>query len=694
MFTVSEKLKKSTCIRYFVIYAFTAVFFLLILTSLFFLQVKDGKQYRSMSDARLSLSVPIAAPRGEITDRYGRPFVTNRIGYFVVIQKINETLEERNRSVLNLCKLLTEQGSVAAYQDELPISFDSPFRFRFSTDGSQQEQENRFKAENGFDETDTAADVLNNLCKKFEIDEGCTSEEKRLIAGVRFGMKKNGFSVTTPYTVLEDADIETVTKVKEHADLFPNVAVYERPVREYLYPETATHILGRVGKISSDEYERLKNEGYGRNDNIGKQGVEKAFEQYLRGTNGVSGAERNIDGRTVRFVQSKDTVPGNSVMLTLDLDLQIAAEQTLKETAEETKSSSSSENGGAIVAIDVNSGEILAAASYPTYNAAKFSENYREMAEDSSAPMFNRAFAGLYEPGSTFKPIAAVAAIDSGALSPNEKIETKGEYHYLDSTFKCNIFRTKGTNHGTINVSEAIGVSCNYFFYEVGRRTGIEKIAETAEKFGLGDLTGAELLGEEAKGNIATPENRKNNGGKWYPGDVLQAAIGQSDNLFSPLALANYAATLANGGTNYKTRLLKAVKSTADARIIKSASPEIRQTADVSKEALTAVKDGMLKVTEPGGTAYSVFSNFPVAVAGKTGSAQVHGGTNGLFIGYAPAEDPQIAVSVVLENSDSGIKAAKAAREVLASYFEKPSAHNDKTKQTATTEEAPYRLLP
>ena len=687
---MNRNLKKSTRRRYFVLYVFAAVFFVMIFTRLFSLQLKSGKQYRSVSDARLSLSVPVIAPRGEITDRYGRPFVTNRTGYFVVLEKVNETTQERHASILNVLKILTEKGSTAEYEDSLPISFDSPFRFQYpKEEKNKAEQEKKFKTENGFDENSTAADVMNALCEKYKIDDNYSNKEKRLSAGVRFGMEKNGFSVSAPYTILEDADMETVTKIKEHADLFPSVAVHERPVREYLYPQTATHILGRVGKISSTEYDQLKNSGYGRNDYIGKQGAEKAFEQYLRGTDGVSSIERKIDGESTNFIESVDPIPGNTVILTLDLDLQLAAEQTLKKTVEETKSSASSKNGGSVVAVDVNSGEILATASYPTYDITEFSEKYNEMAEDPSKPMFNRALSGLYEPGSTFKPITTIAAIDSGVLKPDEIMETKGEYKYLDRTFKCNIFRTKGITHGTINVSEAIGVSCNYFFYEVGRRTGIEKIAETAEKFGLGSLTGVELSGEEAKGKIATPENREQNGGKWYPGDVLQAAIGQSDNLFSPLALANYTATLANGGTNYKTKLLKAVKSETDETILKSAQPQINQMAGASKEALTAVKDGMLKVTEPGGTAYSVFAGLPVSVAGKTGSAQVPGGTNGLFVGYAPAENPQIAVSVVLENGDSGTKAARVAREVLESYFEKP-----KTDDKKPTEEKPYTLLP
>ncbi|MBO5930081.1 MAG: penicillin-binding protein A, partial [Clostridia bacterium] len=383
-------------------------------------------------------------------------------------------------------------------------------------------------------------------------------------------------------------------------------------------------------------------------------------------------------------------IPGNTVMLTLDLDLQIATEAALAKGVLEATSQNAAQRGGAAVVIGVHSGEILAAASFPTYDLTQFHNQYSQLAKDAGKPMFHRAFSGEYEPGSTFKPITAIAAIDSGKLGANETIKTRGVYHYLDRTFQCNLYRTKKQTHGTINVSEALGSSCNYFFYEAGRRVGIEPIAETAGRFGLGSKTGVELSFEETAGKLATPSARESAGKAWYPGDVLQAAIGQSDNLFSPLQLANYAATLANGGTNYRTTLLKAVKSAADETILQASTPEVRQLAGASDKALAAVKKGMLQATTGGGTAYSVFSDFPIAVAGKTGSAQVKDGTNGLFICYAPAENPQIAVSVVLEKGDSGTKAAAVAKEILQAYFKAPQDEN----QEIYAEEAPYTLLP
>lgn len=668
--------------RFFVLYGVATTFFVIIVLTLFSMQIENGACYRSESDAKLMLSKSVTAPRGEIVDRYGRPLVTNRTGYFVEFLKKDTERTEQNQSFLNLIHVLGDRRDVC--RDLLPISDFPPFSFE-DQESKEKEKIAQIKEKNGLDTKTTAQDVLDALCKRYNIDASYTKEEQRLLCGLWYSAELEGLSLSTPFVLIEDADPTTVVCIKENASLFPEIAIAERFVREYCYPETAVHLLGRVGKISSEEYDARKNDGYKQNDYVGKQGAEKAFESYLRGEDGIRGITKDIAGKHVQFADSKDPISGNTVMLTVDIELQLASEEALASAQAEN----GGKDGGAAVVIDVNSGEILASASYPTYDITQFQKNYTRLANDKSKPMFNRAFAGLYEPGSTFKPITAIAAIDGGALEAKETIRTKGEYRYLDRTFRCHLFRTKKETHGTIDVSRALGVSCNYFFYEVGRRTGIEAISRTAELYGLGSLTGAELLGEEAKGKMATPENRKMSGGTWYPGDVLQAAIGQSDSLFTPLQLANYAATLANGGTNYKTTLLKAVKSPRDLTIIKESTPEIRQKTGTSVQALGAVKAGMLQVTNKGGTAYSVFSDFPVSVAGKTGSAQVKNGTNGLFICYAPAENPQIAVSVVLENGDSGTKAAQVARKILKQYFEKAEIGEQEK-----TEDAFYTLLP
>jgi len=473
-------------------------------------------------------------------------------------------------------------------------------------------------------------------------------------------LKHQGFSYNNPFVFSEDADAKTITKIKETPDKFPCVEVLTAPVREYFYPDTAVHLLGRCGLISKEEFEKLS--GYSRDDTVGKQGAEKAFEEILRGTDGVRAKEKYTNKTTKKFVKDIEPLSGKNIFLTIDLNLQKAAEDALSDVIK----NSSGAVGGAVVVTDVNSGEVLAIASNPEYNLDEFNKNYKELSKNKNKPFFNRSLSGLYEPGSTFKPITAIAALESGELSHSETIKTLGKYEYYDRVFKCNIYREKGKTHGKIDVAEALGVSCNYFFYELGKRVGIDKISDLAKDFGLGSATGIELTQEEAIGTIATPKNRKEHGGYWYAGDALQAAIGQSDNRFTPIALCNYAATLANGGTLYAAHVLKGVKDN-DGKISYT-EPKIINSLDILPKTLQTIREGMFLVTKSG-TAKDVFSDFPQDIAGKTGTAQVNKRTNGLFIGYAPINNPEIAFCVVVEGGASGNQAAKVAKRVLTEYF-------------------------
>ena len=473
-------------------------------------------------------------------------------------------------------------------------------------------------------------------------------------------LKHQGFSYNNPFVFSEDADAKTITKIKETPDKFPCVEILTAPVREYFYPDTAVHLLGRCGLISKEEFEKLS--GYSRDDTVGKQGAEKAFEEILRGTDGVRAKEKYTNKTTKKFVKDIEPLSGKNIFLTIDLNLQKAAEDALSDVIK----NSSGAVGGAVVVTDVNSGEVLAIASNPEYNLDEFNKNYKELSKNKNKPFFNRSLSGLYEPGSTFKPITAIAALESGELSHSETIKTLGKYEYYDRVFKCNIYREKGKTHGKIDVAEALGVSCNYFFYELGKRVGIDKISDLAKDFGLGSATGIELTQEEAIGTIATPKNRKEHGGYWYAGDALQAAIGQSDNRFTPIALCNYAATLANGGTLYAAHVLKGVKDN-DGKISYT-EPKIINSLDILPKTLQTIREGMFLVTKSG-TAKDVFSDFPQDIAGKTGTAQVNKRTNGLFIGYAPINNPEIAFCVVVEGGASGNQAAKVAKRVLTEYF-------------------------
>ncbi len=665
-----KQLKKRCLVLYVLIFLLTAA----AVSRLFYLQIIEGENYRAISDSRLARNIPIKAPRGEILDRYGRALVTNRVGYTVAIAKINDDKQALNQVILNMANLFTERQ--LEYEDSFPISATEPFVFTFSgaDESAQQAAAQQFISERKYPADITAAGVIEKYKKKYDIADSFSPEEARRIAGIRYEMEKRNFSSNNAYVFASDVDIETITTIKEKREQFFCVTVYSEPIRQYTSGTLAAHILGRVGIINPEEYAQLKDQGYGMNDYLGKQGAEKAFESYLRGTDGTNSIERKIREGETELVYSRAPVPGNSVLLTIDRDLQQAAEESLERNIKKIAATARYGSGhdacaGAAVALDLNSGELLAIASYPTYAPERFNEDYNQLYQDPNYPMLNRALNGVYEPGSTFKLCTALAALEGGFVTPTERITTTGVYNYLGHDFMCNIYRTSRGNHGTINISQAIQHSCNYFFYEMGRRMGIEPIESYAHQMGLGEYTGIELTGEEAKGQVAGPSLRKQNGREWYPGDVLQAAIGQSDNLFTPLQIANYVATLANGGTNYEVHLLKAVKSNAEDSIAMQNAPKIRNQISVKQENLQAVLAGMQLATSEG-TASAAFADFPFKTGGKTGSAQVsRGSSNGIYVGYAPYDNPQIAVAVVVEHGGSGGNASYIARDIFWQYF-------------------------
>ncbi len=665
-----SQLKKRSAVLYLLI----CVMVITTVGRLFFLQIMQGGNYRAISDSRLARNIPVKAPRGEILDRYGRPMVTNREGYTVAIAKINDDTAALNRVILNMANLFSERE--LTYEDTFPISKTAPYTYTFDK-GSDKENRKAiqaFLAEHSYPADTTALGVLQKYKERYEIDVAYSMEEVRRIAGIRYEMRKRNFSSNNAYIFAQDVDIETVTRIKENRDDFFCVTVYSEPIREYTGGTMAAHILGYVGIINPDEYALLEEKGYGMNDYLGKQGIEKVFEEYLRGTDGASSIERKLDEGETEVVYSRDPIPGHSVMLTIDRDLQWVAEESLERNIKTIAANATHGNGhdafaGAAVAIDLNSGEVLACASYPTYDPASFNKDYGKLLSDPQNPLLNRAINGLYEPGSTFKLCTALAALENGVTKPDEVINTTGVYRYLNHDFMCNIYRTQGGNHGLINISQAIQHSCNYYFYEMGKRLGIEPIQTFAQKLGLGEYTGLELEGEEAKGQVASPELREKNGREWYPGDVLQTAIGQSDNLFTPIQLANFVATLANGGTNYEAHLLKAVKSNTEDKIIKETKPKIKNQIKIKEENLDAVLAGMLLATSEG-TASASFADFPFKTGGKTGSAQVaNGSSNGIYVGYAPYDNPQIAVAIVIQHGASGGNASRVARDIFWQYF-------------------------
>lgn len=670
--------------RFTFLLVFAGILAFALIARLFYLQIIKGQQYLAMSTQRYTTSMVEKAPRGEILDRYGKPLVTNRVGYSLVLQKTDISDEQLNEVLLKILQIL--EGSEYEYSDTLPISGE-PYEFDFTDDNgsgsTDDEREAWFRDKKSIKPEMTAGQVMDTYKKAYHVSEGYTAEEERRIIGMRYELSVRGFSLASPFVIANDVDLNVVTKLKERQDEFEGVVVTKDYIRNYDEGSLAAHIVGRVGKMNGEEYAQYKNEGYGYNDIVGKQGIEKLMEKYLRGTDGTQGIEQNVNGNIVTLAENVPAITGNYVMLTLDLDLQKVAEESLKTNIEKIRAAGGAPSArrggdcdaGAAVVIDVKTGDALVSATYPTYDPANFNKDYKTLRTDPSKPMLNRAVSGTYTPGSTFKPLTAIAGLEEGVITTEETILDEGVYRFYNGYQpSCWIWTEQHRTHGRLNVSGAIENSCNYFFYEVGRRLGIDKIDKYAADFGLGELTGIELT-EEKAGNVSSPAYKQKAfktpaDQKWYAGDTIQTAIGQSYNSFTPIQLANYAATIANGGTRYKTNIIKNVRSSTNGMIINEVQPSIVKQNQMKETTLQAVKEGMRRVVDEG-SASGVFDNYPIPIGGKTGTAQV-GKTvtnNALFIAFAPFDDPEIAVCVVLEHGLRGANAGYVAKDILDAYF-------------------------
>ncbi len=659
--------KKGLKARLIFILCFLAVFTTLCVARLFSLQIVHGDEYREKAENRLVRAYPIKAPRGEMLDRYGRPLVTNSMGYYVQLQSVNNDDKVLNATIYNLIKIFETDG--VEYIDDFPIK-GREYRFEFSSEENTDKELSEWKKENKLEKYETAKDIMGYYVEEFGVSEDYDKLDARNIIAVRYTMRTRNFSVMNPYTFANNIPMETVQKIKERSFELGGVSVEIEPVREYVNGSMAAHILGRTGIIYKEEYDELKDQGYGMNDIIGKDGLEKVLEKYLKGTDGYKRVEQTKAGSLSETLSVKAAETENFAVLTLDSELQRIAEESLAENIDATRSDRGIDcYSGAAVAVEISTGDVLAMVSLPGYDPKDYTKNYNQLLQDKKNPLLNRALGGAYTPGSTFKPLTSIAALEEGIISPTTVIEDLGVYKYYAPSYQptCLIWKNTGETHGAINVSEAIGVSCNYFFYDVGRQLGIEKLSNYAKAFGLGQTTGIELA--EAEGLVASAENREERGLEWYPGDTLQAAIGQSDNMFTPAQLASYVSTIINRGTRYSLHLVKDIRDYKTGKIVYRNEPSVISKYEISDETLFAVKDGMRRVTEDG-TAKAVFEDFPIAVGGKTGTAEVSRGSDTvLFVGFAPYDNPQIAVSVVLEHGATSRYAAQVARDMFEYYL-------------------------
>lgn len=667
--------------RVYVLLGFFCAFLVLFFAVLYDAQVVHGSENRARSITSNTASETVTASRGIITDRNGKVLVSNRLAYTLVVDKSSFGKDEAalNDAIWQLIQLCQEQG--VTWNDTLPMTTGSSPQL---TSKSLTESFREYLDGNKLPTDGGSAEVLAAMRKLYKVDDSYTDAQARLIVGVRYELDGR-----SSYTFAEDVSTELLGRITDGK--YRGVTIKTAAARVY-NTKLAAHILGTVGAIWQEEwrsdestgYVGYADKGYNMNDLVGKDGVEKAFEEYLHGNDGKRLITTDENGKITGELYTREPQPGGTVALTIDIDLQQVVEDTLASTIQGMIDKDSNERGGAAAVIQVGTGEVLAMASYPTYDLETFNQDYDELVKDERLPMFNRATQGVYAPGSTFKLCTSVAALEEGIITPSTIIEDKGIYtYYVDPQPMCWIWRQAHITHGRINVSQAIVDSCNYFYYEVGRLTGIKKLDEYATAFGLGQSTGIEI--GDVSGVLASPEWAEAHDREWTDGQTITAAIGQSYNLFTPLQLANYVATLVSGGEHYEAHLLKNVKSYDNSRVIDIYGKGPLNDLNISDSTMAAVTKGMHDLTYD--SLRSAFSRCVVEAGAKTGSAQV--GTdiaNGTFVAYAPYDDPEIAIAIVVEKGGSGSLLANAAVDIINAWFTR-----DGTGATAAGEDTLMR---
>lgn len=661
-------------IRYNIITILVYIIGIVLLVQLFNLQIIHGEEYRETSNTKLTRESILEADRGDIKDSSGTILATVDAQYSVVLYKTKVNNETLNNTILKLLNILSTNGD--SYVDNFLIDVN-PYRFKLEEEASQK----KWKKANNIDEDATAEEAFNYFKDKYEITTENLDDARKILA-IRYEISYKGYSNTKSIEIASNISRESLLQIKERNSEFPGVEVTEKSTRIYPLGNTASHIIGQIGKIESSELEGNE-DTYNPNDIIGKAGIEYVFEKYLKGKNGVKQIDMNVDGTITDEYVSEEAVSGSDIILTIDSKLQAVTEEALKNNINKIANMGFPADAGTAVVLNIKTGEVLAMASCPDYNPSAFvngidANTWNYYINGDTKPLENKAISAMYSPGSTYKMVTALAGLETGAITTKEKIRDTGIYRKYNSSWKCwNI-----SGHGYLNVSEAIQHSCNYFFYEVGDRIGIDTLSKYSYYLGLGHKTGIELKGEIsgvlASNQIAEQENRV-----WNPGETISAAIGQSYNTFTPLQMARYVAMIANRGKKLDVTIVKSIVRPDGSEVPRDeyenyVNDKLGLTTDNTEEMtfkeenINAILEGMRGVTsESGGTAYSTFRNFNIEVGGKTGSAQtgIEGKTNAWFVGFAPFDDPEIAIVVFVRNGEHGSYTAEVARDIIAQYF-------------------------
>lgn len=661
--------KRSKKIKTIALGAFWCLMVVIYIFRLFSLQIIHGEENLENATKRSYKTQTSVAVRGEILDADGLPIVTNRMGLSVTVDMAYITKGEENSTCGKLISILKDEG--VEIKDGLPMTKQAPYKWEAGKESAVSKLLKTLK----LSENATPDEALNALKERYGIESSVEAYIREL-SGFRYEMELRNFAVGTPFTAASDISAETASRIKEQRYLMNGVDISVEPIRVIIDGTFAPHVIGRTGLISAEEAEKYTELGYPLNAIVGKEGIEKAFESYLRGTEGSSLVEVDSTGKVVAIHEGTESKAGYTVRLTLKTQLQQVAQKALEDTIKSIRANSgggagSDANAGAVVAMNPNTGAIYALATYPSYDSTQYSSIFSDLISDPANPLLNRAISGTYPPGSTFKIATALAGLENGVITTSEKILDKGRYTYYDDYQpKCWIYDGYGSTHGLINVSEAIQTSCNYYFFETGRRLGIDKLEEVCTRLGLGQTTGIEISGE-ASGVLASRSYKENViGEQWYGGDDLQAAIGQSYHLFTPLQIASYISTVVNGGTRYQAHLLDKITEYNTGAVINEFTPNVLSSVNISEEEHAAIMKGMRSVTEEGGTAARVFAGYPINVGGKTGTSSVSKGTaNGVFVGFAPYENPEIVICVLIEHAGSGNGVAPVAKAIMDAYF-------------------------
>ena len=692
--------------------AMLGVILLIYIGVLYNTQVTRHEEYLAKSIHSIAQEESIEASRGIITDRKGRVMVSNRSVYTLVFDtKLLKEGEDENEAILRLLKLC--RGQNVAWTDTLSISRSAPYAFTLEglTDSqrksflkylrtlestaesledyillhpelaepaeedeettdekdppSSQEQArellDRLPASAITGELLTGAGIspyrlLSLMREELEIPSYFSLEESRLVLGIRYELQLRRVGGHTDYTLAQDVNTALISMIADGN--YAGAKIAQSTIRKY-ETDCAAHILGVMGALDPEDLENPFYDDYPMNATVGKSGVEAAFEQYLQGKNGRRVISTNSEGKITGQYYSTEPQPGSTVELTIDMELQETVESLLAQTVQRMNKDGETDRGAAAVVQLVDSGELLAVANYPTYSLSTYRQDIAQLGQDPAKPLYNRATSMPYAPGSTLKPLTSVAALEEGVITPREKLRSPWIWRYPgdpNSYTKC-----AGGDHGRINVSEAISKSCNYFFAEMGYRLGMDTLREYLSAFGLGDHTGIEI-GDHA-GSL--PENKVGEDQSPWAG------YGQANQAYTPLQLANYVSTLVSGGVRREAHLLKAVKSYDNSQVLAVGNSEPVSTLELHDSTLEAVKKGMLAYTQPGGMVYSYFKDCVVTAGAKTGTAQLGSGqtNNGVFICFAPYDDPEIAVAIAIEHGGSGAALASTAVQILNAYF-------------------------